>query len=177
MIINMKGSRRSYLENELLKVKQYTKLLIISCSSRKIDGKANSAIQVYDGPLYRALRKRIDQINTDHVQLLILSAKYGLISAQTIIESYEQKITAERARQLNMDVLNSLQKVINNGNYTNIFVNLGSAYSPAIRGIEGIIPSWVVIEYASGGIGERTSQTIKWLERAVLGDNEGKIMD
>lgn len=175
--MNMEGSVQSYLKSGTSNVKQHANLLIISCSSRKISGKAQPALQIYDGPLYRALRKRVAYMDAAQVQIFIVSAKYGFISAGTVIESYEQEITTERAIQLNMDVLDSLQRVLNNGNYTNIFVNLGSAYSPVIRGIEGILPPSVTIEYASGGIGERTSQTIKWFERAASRDNEGQIED
>lgn len=142
-------------------------LLIISCSKRKINGRANSALQVYDGPMYRALRKRISYVDAAQVRIFIVSAEYGFIPAESVIESYERKITVERAAQLNMTVLDSLQSMFNKGNYKKVFINLGSLYSAAVRGIERILPPGVEIGYAYGGIGKRTAQTIRWLERVV----------
>lgn len=171
MIADMREYRKLGSTNDSRGVKQYRNLLIISCSKRKVVGRADTALQVYDGPVYRVLRKRISYMDAAQVQIFIVSAKYGFISAETVIESYERKITAERAAQLNMTILDNLQGILNSGNYRKVFINLGSTYSAAIRGIERILPPGVEIGYACGGIGQRTSQTIRWLERAISKTN------
>ncbi len=59
--------------------------LILGCSkTKRPDG--GVAIDVYDGPLFRVIRKNLD---LDSISLLILSAKYGLIWHKQIIQSYD----------------------------------------------------------------------------------------
>lgn len=63
-------------------------VLIVACSQRKTN-RPGPAIQVYDGQLFRILRKyRPD------VDLFVLSAKYGLIEATQEIEPYDQRLSS-----------------------------------------------------------------------------------
>jgi len=149
-------------------------LLIIACSRRKTPGRPRPAIQVYDGPLYRALRKRRTHFDVAQIQIFVISSKYGFISAQTVIDSYEQKITRERAKQLNTEVLEGLRRVVADRGCSRMYINLGKLYAPTISGVEHILPHGAVIEYASGGIGMRTSQTIKWIETAASRNSDGR---
>ena len=61
------------------------KLLIIGCSKRKRQLQEAPAIEVYDGPYYRMLRKA----KLEAVDISILSAKYGLIDYKTKISPYD----------------------------------------------------------------------------------------
>lgn len=137
----------------------------------------NPALQIYDGPVYRALRKRIGYLGSGKVRVLIISAKYGLIPSERVIENYDEEITLKRAAELNASVLESLRDLLTMGNCMAVFVNLGSKYSAAIRGIEHILPPGVSIGYAYGGIGKRTSQTIQWLENVISPTNALKGRD
>ena len=72
-------------------------LLIISCSQRKrqdIDGSC-LAIDVYDGPVYRTLRKMLRERGKDlkNLDILIISAKYGLLRHFDTIDPYDQQMT------------------------------------------------------------------------------------
>jgi len=163
----MKEQRQSQSMNSPCEIKQHHYLLIISCSKRKRGGTMNPALQIYDGPVYRALRKRIGYLGPGKVRVFIISAKYGLIPAERVIENYDEKITLERAMELNANVLESLRDILTIGNCKGVFVNLGSKYCAAIRGIEQILPPGLSIGYACGGIGKRTSQTIQWLENVI----------
>ncbi|MCL4296250.1 MAG: hypothetical protein KJ077_11000 [Anaerolineae bacterium] len=60
--------------------------LILACSDKKRDT-SGPAIEVYDGQLFTTLRKYPPRLDT-----FILSAKYGLISAQQCIQPYDQRI-------------------------------------------------------------------------------------
>ncbi len=59
--------------------------LILGCSKTKRPG-GGAVIDVYDGPLFRVIRKNL---NLDTVNLLILSAKYGLIRHKQVIQPYD----------------------------------------------------------------------------------------
>ncbi len=59
------------------------KALILSCSKAKLE-EPGPAIQVYDGPMFRILRKY-----KPHLDVFILSARYGLIPAMHFIEPYD----------------------------------------------------------------------------------------
>lgn len=152
-------------------------MLIISCSKRKrhfIEKKP--AFEVYDGPIYRSLRKRFSPVSTLPVDIRIVSAKYGLIEANYEIKPYEYKMTIKRAFELRGTVSATLYEILQRKKYREVFINLGATYRVALGAIEGVIGKDMRLVFAKGGIGQRTSQTIRWLERvAFAGLNSEQI--
>lgn len=139
-------------------------LLILACSQRKIKNqKLLPAIERYDGGSFRVLRKTKRQQKLDNVEILILSAKYGLIEASTPIKNYEQIINQCRAKELNPQVLQILKKYAKKGNYKEIYLDLSKNYVLAIEGIKTLFPRSHLI-FAKGRIGERLRQLKLWLE-------------
>jgi cytoplasmic iron level regulating protein YaaA (DUF328/UPF0246 family) len=141
-------------------------LLIISCSQRKIQSpEMLAAIDRYDGPTYRTLRKlRRAGYMPKNLDILIISAKYGLLPCQQPADDYEQKMTPERADTLRPSVQRKLKSFIHTkpGAYDQVFINLGKTYRRILEGFHwGLLPT---LE-ASGGIGLKTSQMKAWLER------------
>ena len=67
--------------------KKNRKLLIVSCSKIKKNLKQGPAVNIYDGPYYRILRKS----NLSNIDVKIISAKYGLIDSNSLISPYEQR--------------------------------------------------------------------------------------
>ncbi len=174
----MNGSRlesTSTGKNHLHEGARY--LLILSCSKRKTSLSGEwPAIQMYDGPIYRALRKRLNSLDLSLVDICIISAKYGLITAGSMIEHYDCQMTTERAVELRDVVLSEIIKMIQSRSYKEILANLGSVYRVTIDGIEKYVPSGTQLTFTSGGIGPKTSQTISWLERvAFAGLNSEQI--
>ena len=149
-------------------------LLIISCSQRKIESSrvrpVLPAIDRYDGPAYRCLRKfRSEQGGKfpNTLRILILSAKYGLIFPETEIPDYDLKITPERAEVLKSSVQEGLGRClpfyeIAYGGMDQVFLNLGKTYRQLLEGFDWRLLS--VLE-ASGGIGLKTQQMKAWLAR------------
>ena len=74
-------------------------LLIVACSQRKrSDPGLLPAIERYDGVNFRVLRKaRREGYWPENLDVLILSAKYGLLKPDTLIEDYDSRMTQERA--------------------------------------------------------------------------------
>ena len=147
-----------------------TYLLLISCSQRKLTTSAPlPAIERYDGPVYRCLRKYRDTFDgfPDNLDILILSAKYGLITLDGHIANYDCKMTDERADAISAKVQEELNKYLRMHSYfagsiDEVFINLGKTYMQTIEGFH-----WHTIRTleASGGIGQRTQQMKTWLHR------------
>ena len=118
------------------------------------------ALELYDGPFYRVLRKNMPS----NLDVLILSARYGLIDSNKIISYYDQKMTIERAKELSEDVEIKLREKIKNKQYENVFVSLGKTYMAALENSEKLLKKYNVF-YATGPIGERLHQLKNWLAK------------
>lgn len=136
-------------------------LIVISCSARKRDlGRAAPAEEIYDGVFYQVLRKaRREGRISDLVDVLILSAKYGVIQPCTRIAYYDQRMTRERAIQLAPLVGKQMRRFLREGSYRHIRINVGAGYALAMSGM----PELVSAEWAAGGIGQRAALLKEWL--------------
>jgi hypothetical protein len=139
-------------------------LLIIACSQRKcLTPGLLPALERYDGGSYRLLRKARREDNwPKRLDVLILSAKYGLIEASTPIAHYEQRMTRQRAIELHPQTLQVLQSYAEQNIFHEVYVDLGQDYAFAIRGIEQLF-SKPSVTFAAGRIGERLSHLKTWL--------------
>ena len=141
-------------------------LLIIGCSQRKLSTPETlAAVERYDGPTYRALRKaRRDDRIPRMLDVLIISAKYGLLPCQQPADNYNQLMTLKRADKLRPEIQNRLKSFIQTkrGGYDQVFINLGKTYMQTLDGFHWGLLSTLE---ASGGIGQKTSQMKAWLER------------
>ena len=61
-------------------------LVVIPCGSRKLDQPARAA-DLYIGSYHRACRRAADALRPD--RLLILSARYGLVDLDDVVEPYD----------------------------------------------------------------------------------------
>ena len=136
-------------------------LLILGCSDKKNDNFSQSpALEVYDGPNYRVLRKFLTENGWPPGLLIkIISAKYGIVDATTLIEPYDKHLDKETAKKIRPKVMQELEKV---GLPTSVFINLGKDYLPAISCITTLFGSEKII-YAEGGIGKKQQAMKKWL--------------
>jgi cytoplasmic iron level regulating protein YaaA (DUF328/UPF0246 family) len=97
------------------------------------------AIKGYDGKIFLTLRKALREGLGHNVDVLIISAKYGLLRATDEISYYEERMTKQKAHELKDRVLSKLKLLVTNGgNYRKIFVMLGKDYLEAIRGVSKI---------------------------------------
>ncbi len=131
-------------------------LLILSCSQRKRDDPAElPAIERYDGPTFRTLRKaRREGYWPHNLEVLILSAEFGLIEAETPIPWYDRLMDRKRAIELRPPVSQALAGRLEG---CRIFVHLGSIYRLALPDLP---PETI---YATGAPGQRAAQIKTWL--------------
>src|SRR3954470_6352658 len=89
------------------------RLLILACSQRKNPAAGLlPAIDRYDGPAFRVLRKFLGEGPADPPVVLILSAKYGLIEAAQAIPDYDCCMSAALAKQLHPRVLEAGRRIL-----------------------------------------------------------------
>lgn len=143
-------------------------LLLTSCSMRKKSYASRPAIEIYDGPLFRAIRKYFSS-GLPAVDIHIVSAKYGLIAADTIIEPYDQAMTRKRALEIREDVISGLSDLLHKTQYTEVLVNLLASYRIAVDGIQEMVPKNTVLTSVNGPIGKRTSEIVDWLTKISAG--------
>jgi hypothetical protein len=141
-------------------------LLIIACSQRKAAGtKIGAAWDVYDGVVYRVLKKRLGPKHnwSAWLDILIVSAKYGIIRPGRMIRTYDQAITTD---SLAGRWAGSLRRLIRGRDYRFVHVNLGRTYQAAIGDVVGLFPR-AEVAFSTGGIGERAAQTAAWIEARI----------
>ncbi|ABR55823.1 DUF6884 domain-containing protein [Methanococcus aeolicus] len=140
-------------------------LLILSCSKTKHHKYNIPAIDLYNGMYYKVLRKNFNlkENNNNNLNILILSAKYGLINSNHIIDYYDEVMTPKRAKELQNQVITKLKQELKNNNYDEIFITMGKTYELALgdRGKEILKNNNAIIGH--GMIGERLSQLKNWL--------------
>jgi cytoplasmic iron level regulating protein YaaA (DUF328/UPF0246 family) len=90
-------------------------LLLLACTPTKLSHpRLLPAIQRYDGPSFRTLRKWQATYPADarQIDILILSARLGLVTAATLIEDYNQRMTPAQASSLQPSVSGAFQRFI-----------------------------------------------------------------
>jgi cytoplasmic iron level regulating protein YaaA (DUF328/UPF0246 family) len=139
-------------------------LLIVACSQRKrSDPGLLPAIARYDGGHFRVLRKaKREGYWSKNLDVLILSAKYGLIEASTPIANYEQRMNRKQASELKAQVTQVLDHYAKQRLYSEVYVDLGQDYRSAVEALTGLFKDQRVA-YAYGRIGERLGQLKRWL--------------
>lgn len=141
------------------------KLFIVSCSDRKNKtDKPVKAWDLYDGVFYRILKKdRYKQV-IESLDIYILSAKYGLIPMNNIIENYDHKMTLSTAREQRNSNLIKVKEVCQINHFQEIFIAAGSTYLMALSPLEEWLPDQATFSQTSGKIGFQLQQLKVWLE-------------
>lgn len=111
----------------------------------------------------------------DSLDIVIISAKYGLLRADEHISNYNVRMTKERALNLHPQILDELEELISHNPYKEIFINLGKDYLPSIEGIE--IAASCPVMYAQGRIGEKMRAMKKWMIRIALQSEKQKTLN
>jgi Family of unknown function (DUF6884) len=141
-----------------------SRLLIVACSQRKNPAKGKlPAIDRYDGPVFRVLRKYLREGAEDAPSVFILSAKYGLIAAEREINGYDCRLSASSAERLRPQVLKAARRVLSSCRWQGIGLCAGKDYRVALAGFEELVPAHARVDFIEGGQGPRLSALRRWL--------------
>jgi hypothetical protein len=139
-------------------------LVILGCSLRKRrTSQLIAAIDRYDGPVFRVLRKYARGVPEIPLYTYILSGRFGLIPGEFLIPQYDHRLTNANRVALRVRVENQLKLTLDELQPERLFVSVGSDYWPLIEEplSREATPGELVV--ATGGIGGRASQLAHWL--------------
>lgn len=131
-------------------------LLVQSCSATKCRVEIPvPALELYDGYFFRIIKKalRVGRFQPG-LDILIISAKYGVVEPEDEIAYYDQRMDKERAAELNNDIVRYISSKVAKNRYDKVWINLGKDYLPAVDGVEDAVN--VPVMYINGnGIGAK----------------------
>lgn len=152
------------------KITSTPRLLILSCSQKKRPAQdLLPALERYDGPSYWVMNKfmRTHPSEAQMLDVYILSAKFGLISASKLIPNYDCRITLQRTKELQQPTLNQLKQILISKRYGDLFINLGKDYLQVLNGYESLIPDNLKVIVSTGTIGYKLAELRNWLHAGV----------
>jgi hypothetical protein len=137
------------------------------------------ALERYDGPAFRVMNKFI-RVYSSEVQLpdiYILSAKFGLISADKPIPHYDHRMTPQRIEKLQQPTLSELKQILNGKQYQEFFISMGKDYLRVLDGYRTLTSTNLNVTVAQGSMGYKLAELRNWLHRDVPlpPDNHTKV--
>lgn len=147
---------------------QEHRILLLSCSQQKREEPDQlPALERYDGPAFKVVRKflREHPHEASLLSIIILSAKFGLISADQSIPYYDQQMTPIRAQELRPQVHSILTPYIQDAQNRELYIHAGRAYLLTLRDYEYILTPRIEITVCEGTLGGRLTKLRNWLRR------------
>ena len=141
------------------------RLLVMGCSRRKrLSSPLMPAIERYDGPTYQVLRKFYQcRSNISNLDVYILSARFGLIRASTLIPAYDQSMTPMQAEKLAPQVLSKVSHLLKNNKYCELHLCMGRQYLSCLYGYGTALPHDTEVSISEGSMGKRQYLLKQWL--------------
>jgi hypothetical protein len=140
------------------------RLLILACSQKKNPAPGPlPAVERYDGPAFRVLRRFLRECPGGSLTVLILSAEYGLIESGRPIGAYDRRMSPARVRELREPVLAAAEAALSSGRWQSVAVCAGREYRRALDGIREVAPTGVPVDFLGGGLGRRLTNLSGWL--------------
>ncbi|HZU77342.1 MAG TPA: hypothetical protein VFA70_11300 [Dehalococcoidia bacterium] len=139
------------------------RLLLLACSQQKRpDAGTLPAVERYDGPAYKVLRRYMRTYPQRMPDVYILSAEFGLIRGDAPIPPYDRRMTERRARELRDQVISVLRVLDIGQRYELIFLCAGAMYRRTLPQDVVSLPS-ECLTLATGSPGAQLAQLKRWL--------------
>lgn len=137
-------------------------LLLLGCSETQVRSRGPlPALQLYNGPNFHTLRGCLRRYGwPPGLVVRILSARYGLLTPQTLILPYDQKMTRARGAELQPEVRAHLRPL---GPVEVAFINVGPLYQMALPDDLSTLIGTAHITWAQGGLGFRQHAMKAWV--------------
>lgn len=153
-----------------------TRFLILSCSERKRpDLGLVPAIERYDGPAFRVLRRFLQSQPPDPPEVYILSAELGLVSSMELIPNYDRRMTLQRAQELRAHVVGRLRDIINRSYYRELFICVGRNYLRALDGYDTTLSPNTSVTVLTESFGRKLAALRDWLYGGPPQPREGTL--
>ena len=144
------------------------KLLILGCSRRKLNDKEMlPAINRYDGPHFRILRRFRLAHGSIMPQTLVLSAFYGLIDIDQKIANYDSVLTKKPTEEWIAMVRSQLALKLRLFRPFEIFIFGGKIYREVLEECLDDLGEKAIRIVPKGGIGQKLSALKHWLETGI----------
>ena len=138
------------------------RLLVLSCSQRKNPSRQLlRAVDRYDGPSFRVLRKYLRTTGDASLGVCVLSAKYGIVTGDAPIPYYDLIMTPQRAGILRGSSASRLLKLVRNGRRSELFLCMSRTYLRAIPSVDSF---GVPVRVAAAGQGKKLASLKAWLQ-------------
>jgi len=141
-----------------------TRLLLLSCSRQKRqEADILPAIERYDGPAFRVVRRFQHQNSQAELDVHILSARAGLIPSSHPTPLYDQRITSQRAAALAPAAATVLRSLLHAHSYEAVCICMGKDYARVLDGYREHIPPEVTVTAINGSSGKMLAGLHDWL--------------
>jgi cytoplasmic iron level regulating protein YaaA (DUF328/UPF0246 family) len=128
----------------------------------------------YDGYFFRIINKAVDDgALREDVDIVILSAEFGLLDTDEPIPMYDREMTSHRADELREEVIDALTTRVRDGQYDEVVINMAKEYERAIKGIDSKLDIEIT-RIDGGGIGEK-GHTLKHFIRTDSSTTVGGV--
>jgi hypothetical protein len=97
------------------------------------------------------------------LDIYIVSAEFGLITADRPIQNYDRRMTPQRAEELRPGLNNRLAELFSSHSYREVFICAGRAYRIALAGCYKRAAPLTSVREASGSQGKQLSDLRAWL--------------
>lgn len=149
---------RTHIEENVLSRSQQwgePRLLIVGCTNNKIPSKTPlQAGKLYDGPSFRVIRNAYGQISKP-TEILVLSAKHGLIPLHRRISNYDLRMTRPRGQKMRSKIVKQLAGFLSDASYDSITISAGKEYREVLRDCLNDIGCDLPVTTHDGKIGEK----------------------
>lgn len=107
----------------------------------------------------------------------ILSAKFGLISADYLIPNYNLPMTRQRVEELQQPTFIKLEQILNGKQYQEYFISMGKGYLRALDWYESLTSTVLDVTDAQGSMGRKLAELRNWLQVDISAssDNHANI--
>lgn len=120
------------------------------------------AIERYDGPTFRVLRRYIAVSPPSPPITYVVSAEHGLINVEQPIAHYDRTMTSGRADELRGDVLQGLTEAFDRVGPVSIMILMGERYARTLAGARES-PILEVAQIVGGSVGRQIALLHDWL--------------
>lgn len=141
------------------------RLLILACSQRKRSEVGRlTAIERYDGPAFRVVRRFVKIGGAPLPDIYVLSAQFGFIPGTALIPMYDRRMSSSRAGEL-AELVEAQMSNLYLECYDHTFVHAGTDY-------RRILPTSRLLSqqltFANGSPGTQLAQLKAWLYQRLL---------